>query len=131
MYRPIHTAGLVALGVLAGLPATAREPNRDERKALAYVGKLEGKVEIDRDSPDKPVVGVDLVGCKVPDDALDRLRVFAKLQRLSLGQTTLSDAGLAPVKAFARLEKLELSGTSITDKGLAHLEGLPQLRTLD
>ncbi len=118
MVRPIYAPGLVVLGLLTGLPASARERDAEVPKAIAYVEKWQGRVEIDRDSPDKPVIGVDLVGCKLPEGALGRLLVFTKLQRLNLGQTAIGDAELAPLKRFTSLEQLELSGTSITDKGL-------------
>ncbi len=90
------------LAILAVLPTLAD----DEKKAIAYVEKREGKVEIDRDRPDRPVVGVDLVGCKVPENALAQLKVFGKLKRLNLGQSTISDAGLAPLTDLAGLEEL-------------------------
>ena len=50
---------------------------------------------------------------------------------LQLGQTALSDAGLAHIGKLKNLQKLHLEQTKVTDAGLKQLRGLPYLEYLN
>ena len=47
-----------------------------------------------------------------------------------LGNTQVTDAGLAHLKGLTALQGLDLENTQVTDAGLAHLKGLTRLRFL-
>ena len=54
-----------------------------------------------------------------------------QLEALDLGNTRITDAGLAHLKGMKKLQRLALVGTGITDAGLANLNGLEELATLE
>ena len=65
------------------------------------------------------------------DDQLAALQPLARvIQRLDLGETAVSDAGLQSLGTFENLEVLKLDRTQITDAGLEALSNLLNLRTL-
>jgi hypothetical protein len=127
--------GLVAV-LAMGLSLTvvrwgwAVEPNAEQKKAVAEVHKLGGKVQIDDKRPGKPVIAVDLRGCNVTDGGLKHLRRLTELQRLNLRDTKVTDAGLKHINGLTRLWMLCLDGTRVTDDGVKHLKGLTQLQEL-
>jgi hypothetical protein len=47
---------------------------------------------------------------------------------LSLGDTQVTDEGVAKLSGLSRLNRLSLLGTDISDTGLEHLQGLPNLQ---
>jgi hypothetical protein len=59
----------------------AAEPNVDQAKAIAEIGKLGGRVTVDEKSPDKPVIEVDLRSDQATASALVHLKGLTKLQR--------------------------------------------------
>jgi mono/diheme cytochrome c family protein/uncharacterized membrane protein len=73
---------------------------------------------------------LDLGETAVTDGGLAALRSMKNLRRLHLDRTTITDAGLAHVAGLTQLESLNLHGTSITDAGLVHLRALKRLRAL-
>ena len=107
----------------------AAEVNPEQAKAIGEIEKLGGRVIIDEKSPDKPVIGVDLVRSQVTDDGLEHLKGLTKLQRLYLG-SDITVAGLEHLKGLTQLKELYLDGTEMTDVELKHLKGLTQLRGL-
>ena len=98
------TLGLLAFATSAG--RTAELPTEQEKTA-AEITRAWGKVAVDKENPDKPLVEVYLSG------------------------SLLSDALLARLEGLARLRTLDLSYTQVTDTGLRHLQGLKQLRDLN
>jgi hypothetical protein len=51
------------------------------------------------------------------------------LQKLHVGYTVLTDAGLKELAGLAQLQELTLIGTRVTDAGVAALQkGLPKCR---
>ena len=52
------------------------------------------------------------------------------MKELSLGNTSITDAGVASLTSLTKLETLVLIGTSITDAGVAELASLTKLKTL-
>ena len=57
--------------------------------------------------------------------------VAGALVWLDLGETAVTDAGLAGLAAMKHLRRLQLDHTAVTGAGLAHLAGLPQLESLN
>lgn len=133
----------------------AQDGKAEQERAIAEIKKLGGKVEVDTNSPDMPVVGVNLKHTKVIDASLEHLKGLTKLgilnlketqvtddgmvylkgltniEALELGRTKVTDKGLEHLKGFTRLQRLDLAGTEVTDRGLEHLKALSQLQTLD
>ena len=74
-----------------------------EKKAIAAIKKLGGRVKVDDEKPGKPVISVDL------------------------RRTKVTDAGLVHLKGLTELRGLFLYYTNVTDAGLVHLKGLTEL----
>jgi Leucine-rich repeat (LRR) protein len=96
---------------------------------------LGGKVTIDKNSSDKPVIRVgyhgltkSLVKSKITDAELVYLKDLTKLQCLDLRGTSVTDAELEYLKGLTSLQTLNLSDTKVTDAGLEHLKGLTELQ---
>lgn len=63
-------------------------------------------------------------------EGIAAVKQFARLRVLDIGDTSVSDAGLAAVAGLTELEAILLP-EEITDAGLAHLAGLTRLRELN
>jgi Leucine Rich Repeat (LRR) protein len=151
-------AALVLTGSLLAMTQPtlrAQDSKADQEQAIAEIKKLGGKVEVDANRPDMPVVGVNLKHTKLMDASLEYVTRLTKLQVLlleetqvtddgmvylkgltnievlELGRTKVTDKGIERLKEFTKLRRLDLAGTEVTDKGLKHLRGLSQLQTLD
>ena len=61
------------------------------------------------------------------DDDLALLKELPMLERLHVGSSKVTDAGVEHLKGLTRLEWLDLPGTQVTDAGVAHLAGLTNL----
>ena len=103
----------------------------DQSEAIAQIEKLGGKVVIDGQSPDKPVISVDFNNSHVTDAALSHLAGLTKLRVLDLSWTEVTSAGLAHLKRLTKLQSLNLTSTKITDAGLVRLAALPALESLN
>lgn len=57
--------------------------------------------------------------------------VAEALTWLDLGETAVTDAGMATLTRMKNLRRLQLDHTAITGQGLAHLKGLPKLESLN
>src|SRR5262249_44309494 len=102
---------------------------REQRRAVAAIKKLGGKVFVDEQSPDRPVVKVDLSRSGVTDAALAQLKSLTRLETLDLRSTKVSDAGLRHLRPLTRLKVLDLFNTRVTDAGVRELEkALPQVK---
>ncbi len=73
---------------------------------------------------------LDLGETAVTDAGLAALGAMKNLRRLQLDRTALTDAGLTRLSGLTQLELLNLHTTQVTDIGLMALGGLPRLRTL-
>ena len=62
---------------------------------------------------------------------LVHLAGLTALERLDLGGTQVTNAGLAHLTGLSALRSLDLGNTQITDTGLEYLAGLPALEFLD
>lgn len=115
----------------AGLALAARARADDaEDKAVAAVQKRGGRVERDEKADGKPVIVAYFGTLDVNDDALQAVKDLAKLKKLTLNGTKITDAGLDHIKDLKALEKLYLVDTKITDAALEKLKGLAELRVL-
>lgn len=107
------------------------EPNAENKKAVAAIEKLGGKVTIDEKDPEAPIIRVDLNSTQTTDADLELLQGLTRLQYLDLGKTKITDAGLAHLKGLTDLISLNLGfNEKITDAGLEHLKGLTKLHSL-
>jgi hypothetical protein len=111
----------------------AAGPNSEQAKKIAEIeGRLEGRVEYDEDSPDKPVISINLTSSsKVTDAWLAGITGFGELRVLWLGDTNITDAGLPHLKGLTKLQDLDLGITRVTDDALVNLRGLARLEKLD
>ena len=97
--------------------AKAPSPTSEESqaKAVALIDALGGKVKVDVKQKNRPVIAVDLLGCKVNDDHMKLIGKLAKLQSIRLGlkiSFRLSRNGVIPGAVY------------VTDDGIRSLSGL-------
>jgi len=91
-------------------------------------GKAKGAVGADTLAKLKTL---SLVGTKVSDLGLSRLRHLSMLEQLWLNNTKITDAGLIHLKGLTKLFRLDLRGTSITDASSKTLSKMPSLHELN
>jgi mono/diheme cytochrome c family protein len=121
--------------VLEGRLAGAAEPPA-RAATFAAAARLAWKlgIVIRPLSPDGPWLDVSarVAGRKFGDHELDQLGEIAPaVQWLDIGNTAVTDAGLAGVAAMPRLVRLHLDGLKVTNAGLARLSHLHQLQYLN
>ncbi len=139
------------LAVLVAMLSAAASSVDDS--AAAWIGGQGGRTE--RDGAGN-IIAADLTGSWIGDADLERLGKLARLERLVLAKTTVTDSGferlqglrnvieldchfcefltedgVARMKGWARLETLNLRGTKVTSKVFEHLARMPALRRLD
>ena len=71
-----------------------------------------------------------LLNTRVTDLGLVHLKA-TDLSELNLDRTQVTDAGLVHLKRLRKLERLNLQPTQVTDAGLVHLRGLAHLSYVD
>jgi Leucine-rich repeat (LRR) protein len=71
-----------------------------------------------------------LSGRGITDTGIGELSHHANLNRVSLMDTQISDAGIALLSRLPLLAHLDITGTQITDTGLRHLSRMKQLGIL-
>jgi WD40 repeat protein len=113
------------------LTAAAAKPKTEQEAAIAEIERLGGRLVIDENSPERPVISLDAAGTEFDDAALQRLKGFTRLRELTLSDSMVTDAGLEHLKGLTQLRRLDISGLRVTDAGLEHLKGLHQLRELN
>jgi hypothetical protein len=125
-------AFLVALGVCLLSPSLipARAFDDEPDKAIAEIMKLGGRIERDEKADGKPVITVNFATTQVDDTALDLVKGFDKLKKLTLNGTKVTDGGLEKLKDLKSLQKLYLVDTKVGDAGLEHLKELTNLQIL-
>lgn len=110
-------------------PMSPDGPWLDVNARLA--GKAFGDAELAQLAPIAPAVEwLDLGNTAVTDMGLAALDPMRRLERLHLDGLKVTDRGLGSLAHLKQLEYLNLRGTGVTDSGLAALRGLPRLRTL-
>jgi len=115
-------------------PGMGREVTKqldDQDKAVAAIKQLGGSVTRAGNQAHGPVVLVDLGGKNLTNADLAVLERLPHLQQLYLGNTGITDAGLAHVKGLASLALLDVSANAgITDAGLGNVVGLVKLQQI-
>ncbi len=101
------------------------------KDVIALIDKLGGKSRHDFSLASKPIMEVNLLRAKVTDSDLRALAGQTHLQVLILGDTRISNAGVAHLQDLTNLQRLDLGTTDITDAGLMHLKGMNQLTRLE
>ncbi|RDC62938.1 c-type cytochrome domain-containing protein [Adhaeribacter pallidiroseus] len=76
------------------------------------------------------VIWLDMSETAITDKALENLKKFKNLTRLSLDQTDVSDPGLAYLQNMPRLKYLNLYGTKVTDQGLKLVANCKSLKSI-
>ena len=95
-----------------------------ERQAVAAIQQLGGVVGIE----DGKVVGVALIGSRIDDTELARLKVLTEVRTLTVGGPGVTDAGLVHLSVLPGLRSLVLTGTQVTAEGVTQLkQALPNL----
>ena len=101
-----------------------------QRLIVAEVEKLGGEVVFDANTPDRPVIEVDLSNTVASDATLERLAGLTGIRSLNLMLTPVTDDGLRHLEGLTSLRVLNLHRTAVTDVGLEHLHKLPNLAVL-
>ncbi len=102
-----------------------------EHKAIGFVQRLGGTVELDDKAKGKPIVRVDLEFKDLTDAGMKELVPFKHLKDLQISSTKVTDAGLKEVATFKELKSISIAHTKVTDAGLKELTGLKELVWLD
>jgi hypothetical protein len=76
------------------------------------------------------VIRLALNGIEIDNTILEEVTQVTRLRNLSLGNSTITEDGLARIAGLQSLESLGLSRTNISDRGLEDLENLRNLRHL-
>ena len=108
----------------------AADVSSEQAKAVADIKQFGGRIKVDEDSPDKPIIRVYLFKTDATDAALLHIGSLTKLQVLNLMDTHVTDAGLKNLEGLSQLRDLWLVGTSVTDAGLKHFKALRHLQRL-
>lgn len=98
-----------------------------EDAAVKWVEGVGGRLSRDTKAEGKPVVEVSFgpVNKKVTNDGLKELAGLKSLKTLTMFFCDqITDAGMKHVKELAALDTLNLGNTGVTDDGLAELKGL-------
>jgi hypothetical protein len=95
-----------------------------EQKAVSALQDIGAQIEIDEQSPGRPVIGVFLSESDVTDGGLIHIRDFPSLVKLDLNLTAITDRGLVHLQGLTTLRELFLHNTQVRDRGLAYLRGL-------
>ncbi len=78
----------------------------------------------------KNVVELDLAGCKISQEMIRAIADLPQLRKLSLQQSSISDADLQTMTLLKNLAVLNLRSTSISDQGIRSLQGLAALKKI-
>jgi len=76
------------------------------------------------------IESLDLGETAVTDAGMAHLETMRNLRRLHLDRTQITDTGLQHLRRLSRLEVINLHTTSVSDAGLTHLAGLRRLKVL-
>ena len=74
---------------------------------------------------------LDVTLSRFDDEGMRNLAGATELRRLRLGDTLVTDAGLAHLGKLRKLEELDLHGTQISEAGIARLRHLSEMRKLN
>lgn len=88
------------------------------RDAIQRIRQLQADIEL---FPNGDVKQVNFVGTAVDDEVLATVALFSQLQRLYLGATRVTDAGMKHLEGLKNLEYLGLHGTDVTAECMQQL----------
>src|SRR5262245_11980637 len=114
---PGGTMRNMALAVVAAL-ALAGTLTADEAEAVKKLRKLGVSVKTDKKLPGEPVVEVFAPNLKTPDAGMTEIKSFAKLRRLTLTNSQVTDDGLRGISALKELVILRAYGNQLTKKSV-------------
>jgi hypothetical protein len=121
------------LGLVRSVPP-ARDTAARRQRAFDEIKGYHGTYDVDKESPDRPVVRVDLRYYEMDDAAVadftKLLQAFPRLAELQFKSRKITDAGLAHLKNLPQLRSVSFENALITDAGLTQLKALTQLREL-
>jgi hypothetical protein len=100
-------------------------------EAIRELERVNAVMAVDKARPGRPVVGIALNGRLVTDRTARYLMDFPLLEKLSLSNSRVTDAGIAVVEKLTHLRELSLADSPITDTGIGHLKGLNNLVSLN
>jgi hypothetical protein len=83
------------------------------REAIEKIRALKADIELFADGD---VRQLNFVGTEVEDDDLATVALFSRLQRLLLGATRVTDAGMRHLVGLKDLEYLSLHGTEVSEQ---------------
>lgn len=81
------------------------------RDAIQKIRQLQADVEL---FPSGDVKQLNFIGTPIDDEFLETVALFPQLQRLYLGATRVTDAGMKHLVGLKNLEYLSLHGTDVT-----------------
>jgi hypothetical protein len=113
-----------------GNPRKAKS-EMEEGLVLAELEDLKARVKRDTDSPDQPVIEVDLSGTDFKPQILSKLKAFPQLRKLNLAATPTTDMGLEWLEDVTSLTVLDLGHTKVTGGGMQHLRKMVNLEELN
>jgi len=117
----------IGAGIVHGRIKSSRRSAWQEQNALSEQAvKLGGKIMLDESHQ---IVAVEL-GTAATDVSLERYSHLRHVKRISLADSSVSDACLQIVSSFPLLEDLDLSGTAITSASVPTLSGIQNLSRL-
>jgi hypothetical protein len=132
-----------------------QRPKTQKEKIADAVGARGGRIVLDKEQLEMPVILADLHGFRSPgvildavapltktsslllyntdfsDADLERLRGLPVLYTLNLSSTRIGDGGMAIIRTLVNLHELYVNSTSVGDAGLQQIAGLPYLRMLE
>src|SRR5438105_1001086 len=103
---PARMKPVVSTSVQVESPAKERTGGRS--RAAVEIDKYNGRIVVDEHNPDKPVVEVNLASTEAPDSVVVCVKEYGQLQRLNLGETKVTDAGLEELQGLTQLRVLLL-----------------------
>ncbi|MEZ6053809.1 MAG: M56 family metallopeptidase [Planctomycetaceae bacterium] len=107
------------------------EPDSAQDRLIDEIERLGGSFDVDPDSDDGVVYGINLFNTEATDDTLKLLSDQRGLRWLSLSKTKITDEGLRHLSHLRKLYYLDLSHTNISGQGLEYLKGFPDLESVD
>lgn len=88
------------------------------RDAIFRLRQLQADVEL---FPNGDVKQINFVGTAVDDEFLPTVALFSRLERLYLGATRVTDAGMKHLEGLPNLQYLSLHGTDVTPQCMSRL----------
>lgn len=97
--------------------------SQEKTKAISMIeDDLGGKVKIDFNQSNLPVIGVNFSGAGIADSDLAILNSFSQLHNLDLANTNITNEGLTHVYGLTQLQSINLGGTKVTKDGIDKLK---------